>query len=102
MDSPQAHKALMDAYDRRQYGRMVGAAEFYARKRPPGYEQVLVALLHESRDLAVAQDLILSRDPNLVAPATKWAGEQGFKLVKSRETPTGVTWTAVSNDGEAP
>lgn len=97
LDRPGARKALMTAYDRREYGKMVGAAGFYARQRPPGYEKVLVALLHESRDLAVAQDLILSRDPKLAGPATKWAGEQGFKLVKSTETPTGVTWTSVSS-----
>lgn len=100
LDSPAARKALMAAYDRRDYGQMVGAAGFYARTRPPGYEKVLVALLHESRDLAVAQDLILSRDPRLAGPAAKWAGEQGFKLVKSTETPTGVTWTSVSNPGQ--
>jgi len=100
LDSPAASKALMQAYDRREYGKMVGAAAFYARKRPPGYEKVLVALLYESRDLAVAQDLILSRDPKLVPPATKWAAEQGFKLVKSSETPTGVTWTSVSNPAQ--
>jgi hypothetical protein len=96
MDSPRAQKALMAAYDRREYGKMVGAAGFYARTRPPGYEKVLVALLSESRDLAVAQDLILSRDPKLAGPATKWAAEQGFKLVKSSQTPTGVTWTSVT------
>ena len=90
----------MAAYDARAYGKMSGAAAFYARQRPPDYEKVLVALLHESRDLAVAQDLILSRDPKLAAPATKWAAEQGFKLVKSTETPTGVTWTSVSNPAQ--
>ena len=100
MESPRAQKALMAAYDRREYGKMVGAAGFYARKRPPGYEKVLVTLLHESRDLAVAQDLILSRDPKLAGPATKWAAEQGFKLVKSTETPTGVTWTSVSSPAQ--
>jgi hypothetical protein len=100
LDTPEAGKALMAAYDRREYGKMVGAAEFYARKRPPGYDKVLVALLYESRDLAVAQDLILSRDPRLAAPATKWAAEQGFKLVKSTETPTGVTWTSVSSPAQ--
>jgi hypothetical protein len=100
LDTPEAGRALMAAYDRRDYRKMVGAAAFYARKRPPGYDKVLVTLLHESRDLAVAQDLILSQDPKLVPPATKWAAEQGFKLVKSAETPTGVTWTSVSNSGQ--
>jgi hypothetical protein len=100
LDRPAARKALMAAYDSRDYGKMVGATAFYARTRPPGYEKVLVTLLHESRDLAVAQDLILSRDSQLAVPATKWAAEQGFKLVKSTETPTGVTWTSVSNPGQ--
>jgi hypothetical protein len=96
LDSPRAQQALMAAYDRREYGKMAGAADFYARKRPAGYEKVLVMLLSESRDLAVAQDLILSKDPKLAEPARKWAAEQGFKLVKSAQTPTGVTWTSVS------
>src|SRR4051812_8755973 len=87
LDSPRAQKALMAAYDRRDYGKMVGATAFYARRKPPGYEKVLVTLLLESRDLAVAQELILSREPKLAGPATKWAAEQGFKLVKSSETP---------------
>ena len=87
----------MAAYDRREYGKMAGAAGFYARKRPPGYEKVLVALLDESRDLAVAQDLILvARSRSSPSPRAKWAAEQGFKLVKSTKTPTGVTWVSVS------
>ena len=90
--SPRAEQALMAAYDKREYGKMAGAAAFYARKRPPGYEKVLVALLDQSRDLAVAQDLILARDPRISEPARKWAAEQGFKLVPSKKTPTGVTW----------
>lgn len=97
LDSPRAHQALMTAYHRRECGKMAGAADFYARKRPPGYEKVLVALLNESRDLAVAQDLILSRHPKVAGPATKWAAEQGFKLVKSSQTPTGVTWVSASD-----
>jgi hypothetical protein len=90
--SPRAEQALMAAYDKREYGKMAGAAAFYARKRPAGYEKVLVALLEQSRDLAVAQDLILARDPRISEPARKWAAEQGFKLVPSKKTPTGVTW----------
>ena len=90
--SPRAEQALMAAYDKREYGKMAGAAAFYARKRPAGYEKVLVALLEQSRDLAVAQDLILARDPKISEPARKWAAEQGFKLVPSKKTPTGVTW----------
>jgi outer membrane scaffolding protein for murein synthesis (MipA/OmpV family) len=90
--SPRAEKALMAAYDRRDYGKMAGAAAFYARKRPPAYEKVLVDLLNQSRDLAVAQDLILAKDPKISEPARKWAAEQGFKLVPSKQTPTGVTW----------
>jgi len=92
IQSPRAEKALMAAYDRREYGKMAGAAAFYASKRPPGYEKVLVDLLNQSRDLAVAQDLILARDPKISEPARKWAAEQGFKLVPSNKTPTGVTW----------
>ena len=95
--SPRAEQALMTAYDRREYGKMAGAAAFYARTRPPAYERVLVALLDQSRDLAVAQDLILARDPNISDPARKWAAEQGFKLVPSKKTPTGVTWVSVSD-----
>jgi hypothetical protein len=91
--TPRAEQALMSAYDRREFGKMAGAAAFYARKRPPGYEKVLVLLLHESKDLAVAQDLILSRDPKLAEPARKWAAGVGFKLVRDPSTPTGVTWT---------
>jgi hypothetical protein len=90
--SPRAERALLAAYDRREYGKMAGAAAFYARKRPPAYEKVLVDLLNQSRDLAVAQDLILARDPKISEPARKWAAEQGFKLVPSTKTPTGVTW----------
>ena len=90
--SPRAEQALMAAYDRRDYGKMAGAAAFYARKRPPAYEKVLVELLNQSRDLAVAQDLILAKDPKISEPARKWAAEQGFKLVPSKQTPTGVTW----------
>jgi hypothetical protein len=93
---PRAEQALMAAYDRRDYARMAGAAAFYARRRPPAYEKVLLDLLEQSRDLAVAQELILSADPRLEAPARKWAAEQGFKLVRSAKTPTGVTWVAVS------
>jgi hypothetical protein len=96
-DSPRAQKALMAAYDQRDYGKMVGATAFYVRRKPAGYEKVMLALLAESRDLAVAQDLILSGNPKLAIPAVKWAGEQGFKLVPSRETPTGYTWTSVSS-----
>jgi hypothetical protein len=92
ISSPRAEKALMAAYDRREYAKMAGAAAFYAAKRPPGYEKVLVDLLNQSRDLAVAQDLILARDPKISEPARKWAAEQGFKLVPSNKTPTGVTW----------
>ena len=95
--SPRAERALMTAYDRREYGKMAGATVFYARKRPPAYEKVLVALLDQSRDLAVAQDLILARDPKISEPARKWAAEQGFKLVPSEKTPTGVTWVSVSD-----
>jgi hypothetical protein len=91
--SPRAEQALMAAYDKREYGKMAGAAAFYARKKPPAYEKVLVELLNQSRDLAVAQDLILARDPRISEPARKWAAEQGFKLVPSKTTPTGVTWT---------
>jgi hypothetical protein len=98
IQSPRAEKALMAAYDRREYAKMGGAAAFYAGKRPPGYEKVLVDLLNQSRDLAVAQDLILSRDPKIAEPARKWAAEQGFKLVPSKKTPTGVTWVGVSDD----
>jgi hypothetical protein len=94
--SPRAERALMAAYDRREYGKMAGAAAFYARKRPPAYEKVLVDLLNQSRDLAVAQDLILAKDPKISEPARKWAAEQGFKLVPSKKTPTGVTWVSVS------
>ena len=90
--SPRAEQALMAAYDRREYGKMAGAAAFYARKKPPAYEKVLVDLLNQSRDLAVAQDLILAKDPKISEPARKWAAEQGFKLVPSKKTPTGVTW----------
>jgi hypothetical protein len=90
--SPRAEQALMAAYDRRDYGKMAGAAAFYARKKPPAYEKVLVDLLNQSRDLAVAQDLILAKDPKISEPARKWAAEQGFKLVPSKQTPTGVTW----------
>jgi hypothetical protein len=97
IQSPRAAKALMAAYDRREYGRMAGATAFYAHKRPPAYEKVLVALLDQSRDLAVAQDLILARDPKISEPARKWAAEQGFKLVPSEKTPTGVTWVSVSD-----
>ena len=92
LPSPRAEQALMTAYDRRQWGKMAGAAAFYARKRPPQYETVLVELLNQSRDLAVAQDLILAKDPKIFEPARKWAAEQGFKLVPSSKTPTGVTW----------
>jgi hypothetical protein len=95
LDSPRARKALMAAYDRRDYKKMAGAASFYARRRPPQYAKVLVTLLHESKDLAVAQDLILSEDPKLAEPARAWAAQQGFKLVPSSETPTGVTWTGL-------
>ena len=98
IQSPRAEKALMAAYDRREYGKMAGAAAFYASKRPPGYEKVLVDLLNQSRDLAVAQDPILARDPKISEPARKWAAEQGFKLVPSKKTPTGVTWIGVSDD----
>jgi hypothetical protein len=91
--SPRAEQALMAAYDKREYGKMAGAAAFYARKKPPAYEKVLVDLLNQSRDLAVAQDLILAKDPKISEPARKWAAEQGFKLVPSKKTPTGVTWT---------
>jgi len=90
--SPRAEQALMAAYDKREYGKMAGAAAFYARKKPPAYEKVLVDLLNQSRDLAVAQDLILAKDPKISEPARKWAAEQGFKLVPSKKTPTGVTW----------
>ncbi|HUG54202.1 MAG TPA: hypothetical protein VMR21_11390 [Vicinamibacteria bacterium] len=93
-DDPRAHEALMAVYRQRDYGKMAGAAAFYARRRPPQYASVLVNLLHESKDLAVAQDLILSKDPKLAGPATAWAAEQGLKLVPSAETPTGVTWTS--------
>lgn len=91
--TPRADQALMAAYDRREFAKMAGAAAFYARKRPPGYEKVLVDLLRASKDLAVAQDLILSRDPKLAEPARKWAAGVGFKLVRDPSTPTGVTWT---------
>jgi hypothetical protein len=91
--SPRAEQALMAAYDKREYGKMAGAAAFYARKKPPAYEKVLVELLTQSRDLAVAQDLILAKDPKISEPARKWAAEQGFKLVPSKETPIGFTWT---------
>jgi hypothetical protein len=91
--SSRAEQALMAAYDKREYGKMAGAAAFYARKKPPAYEKVLVDLLNQSRDLAVAQDLILARDPKISEPARKWAAEQGFKLVPSKKTQNGVTWT---------
>jgi hypothetical protein len=91
--SPRAEQALMAAYDKREYGKMAGAAAFYARRKPPAYEKVLVDLLNQSRDLAVAQDLILAKDPKISEPARKWAAEQGFRLVPSKKTPTGVTWT---------
>jgi len=95
--SPRAEQALMAAYDKREYGKMAGAAAFYARKKPPAYEKVLVELLNQSRDLAVAQDLILAKDPKISEPARKWAAEQGFKLVPSKKTPAGVTWVGVSD-----
>ena len=91
--SPRAEQALMAAYDKRDYGKMAGAAAFYARKKPPAYEKVLVELLNQSRDLAVAQDLILAKDPKISEPARKWAAEQGFRLVPSDKTPIGFTWT---------
>jgi len=91
--SPRAEQALMAAYDKREYGKMAGAAAFYARRKPPAYEKVLVELLNQSRDLAVAQDLILARDPKISEPARKWAAEQGFRLVPSDKTPIGFTWT---------
>ena len=95
LDTPRAQEALMAAYRRRDYKKMAGATAFYARRRPPQYATVLLALLRESRDLAVAQDLILSKDPKLAVPAREWAAKQGFQLVPSKETPTGVTWTGV-------
>jgi hypothetical protein len=95
--SPRAEQALMAAYDKREYGKMAGAAAFYAREKPPAYEKVLVDLLNQSRDLAVAQDLILAKDPKISDPARKWAADQGFKLVPSKKTPTGVTWVGVSD-----
>jgi hypothetical protein len=85
--SPHAEQALMSAYDKREYGKMAGAAGFYARRKPPAYEKVLVDLLNQSRDLAVAQDLILAKDPKISDPARKWAAEQGFRLVPSRKHP---------------
>ena len=69
MPSPRAEQTLMTAYDRRQWGKMAGAAGFYARQWPPQYETVLLALLNQSCALAVAQDLILSKDPKLAEPA---------------------------------
>ena len=95
--SPRAEQALMAAYDKREYGKMAGAAAFYARKKPPAYDKVLVDLLNQSRDLAVAQDLILAKDPKISEPARNWAAEQGFKLVPSKKTPAGFTWVGVSD-----
>jgi hypothetical protein len=96
IDDPRARRALMDAYDRREYRKMAGATAFYVRARPPRYREVLVALLRESKDLAVAQELILSQDPKLAAPAEAWAAQQGFKLVRDASSPSGVSWSSAS------
>ncbi|PYQ54140.1 MAG: hypothetical protein DMF78_07170 [Acidobacteria bacterium] len=94
--TPRAQQVLMAAYDRRDFARMAGACAFYARRKPPAYEKVLVDLLHDRKDLAVAQDLILSRDPRLAEPARAWAGAQGFVLVASAAAPEGVVWESAS------
>ena len=94
--TPRAQQVLMAAYDRRDFGRMAGACAFNARRKPPAYEKVLLDLLHDRKDLAVAQDLILSRDPKLAEPARAWAGAQGFVLVTNAAAPEGVTWQSAS------
>jgi hypothetical protein len=95
--NPRAGLALMAAYDKREYAKMAGATAFYARRKPPGYDKVLIDLLHASKDLAVAQELILSNDARLAEPARKWAAELGFKLVRSKDAPNGVTWVSASD-----
>ena len=93
--TPRAQQVLMAAYDRRDFARMAGAAAFYARGKPPAYEKVLIDLLHDRKDLAVAQDLILSKDPKLAGPARAWAAAQGFVLASDADAPEGVTWQQV-------
>jgi hypothetical protein len=75
------------AGDRREFSKMAGAAAFYARKRRPAYEKVLIDLLNQSRDLAVAQDLILARDPSISEPARKWAAKQASSSYRRRRHP---------------
>ena len=94
--TPHAQQVLMAAYDRRDFARMAGACTFYARRKPPAYEKVLVLLLHDRKDLAVAQDLILSRDPKLAEPARAWAAAQGYVLVANASAPEGVVWQSAS------
>ena len=93
----RAQQALMAAYDRRDFARMAGGCAFYARRKPPAYEKVLVDLLHDRKDLAVAQDLILSRDPKLAEPARAWAAAQGFVLAADASAPEGVVWQSASS-----
>jgi hypothetical protein len=95
--SARAQQALMAAYDRRDFARMAGGGAFYARRKPPAYEKVLVDLLHDRKDLAVAQDLILSRDPKLAEPARAWAAAQGFVLAADASAPEGVVWQSASS-----
>jgi hypothetical protein len=90
--SPRAEQASWLRTTSGRTARWRARPAFYARKKPPAYEKVLVELLNQSRDLAVAQDLIMAKDPKISEPARKWAAEQGFKLVPSKKTPTGVTW----------
>ena len=59
--------------------------------RVPGRRDDREVTVYKSLGL-VAQDLILAKDPKISEPARKWAAEQGFKLVPSKKTPTGVTW----------
>lgn len=97
LDDPRAQAALMRAYNRREFTTMAGATAYYARVQPPGYEKVLLDLLRSSKDLAVAQDLILSGDARLADPAQRWAADMGFKLVRSRSSPNGMTWAPLSD-----
>ncbi len=94
--TPEAERVLMDAYARRDHAVMSGAHAFYLERRAPQFEPVLVELLRAENDLAIAQTLILSKNPRLVGPAQAWAAEKGWALVPSAGSPGGVTWTEVA------
>ena len=84
IDDPRADAVLTAAYEKRDYRIVRAAARYYLKKRPPGFEPVLIAALQDGHasdrgSSAAADALLNSHNPTLERAAQQWASRHGLR-----------------------